>query len=197
MKDCLKDIKKTLAQADIPFARLDEEADTLRILIAPEKKNDFIAAAVKSHWKRVKDRSKDLYLYGMEHFLYYRFDEITLIVCCQLACRSTLNGEWVPLDRKINISAIDRIVKSTSEDIYEPMPEDFLCYLLARCVYTNQEFTPYDISRIEACRKKCDETILAPKIDGVFFHFSDTMLQMIDHGEYDHIIDALWSYSDY
>ena len=197
MNDSLKVIDKALKKAGIRYAILDSEEKSCRILISPDQKNDLIKAASGSGWKKLKDKSKDIYLYGMDHFLYFTVNDVKLTVCFQLACRSTLNGEWVPLDRKINNFAMDRIVMAEGADTYEPMPEDFLCYLLAKCVYTEKGFSEEDKRRITKCSKKVDTNVLMPKIEGVFFHFSETMLKMIDEGDFEHIIEALWRYAEY
>ena len=197
MSDCLNFVKNTFSESNILFALLDDEEQTLRILASSEKKKDIAMAMQKKGIKKLKDKSKDLYLYGMDHFDYYEINGVKLTVCYQLACRSTLNGEWIPLDRKINNYVMDRIVETNEKGIFTPMPEDYLCYLLAKGVYTQKCFSDYDIKRIEEVREKVDNSILTPKIDGVFFRFSDTILKMTKDNAYEDIVDALMRYSDY
>ena len=133
----------------------------------------------------------------MDHFLYFTMDDVNLVVCCQLACRSTLNGEWVPLDRKINNFALDRVVKDKDTTLPIPAPEDMLCYLLAKCVYTEEEFSEKDIERIENCMNQVKEPQLSDKLEGVFFYFTPSILEMVRKGQYSDIIEALWCYSEY
>ena len=186
-----------LKEAEIAYAVLDDEDRLLRILIHNSQKKQWMGAAKNKGLKQIKDKSGDVYLYGMDHFLYYDIDGERLIVCCQLACRSTLNGEWVPLDRKINNGALDKAIYSEEDKAYAPGAEDFLCYLLAKCVYTEGGFSDSDKQRIEQCMSKTKKQVLMPKLEGVFFCFTEKLLQMLEAKDYDSIIEALYRYAEY
>lgn len=195
MREGTKKIIARLVEKDIPYVLLDEEKEVVRILISANEKEAFIKQAKQWGFKREKDTSKDLYLYGMDHFLYYQAEGENLVVCFQLACRSTLNGEWVPLDRKINNFALNRAVKQKDSMVLGE--EDALCYLLAKCVYTKGQFQPYDIERIEDNLKKAEEEALKDKLEGVFFRFTSEMISMLRAKDYENIIEALWCYAEY
>lgn len=188
-------LAEMLSGAGITYAVLDEEESLIRILIPEDSRAFLKALASKSGWKQCRDRSGDLYLYGTKHFLYYSINEIRLIVCCQLACRSTLNNGWVPLDRKINGQALERV--RMEGNIYYLGVEDELCYLTAKCVYTDRTFDPRDIRRIEACMSVADRAALIPKLEGVFFRFTDRLLQLLAAGKYADIIASLWRFAAY
>ncbi len=188
-------VAELLSQEEIPYAVLDEEDSTVRILISEDSRELFKKLAAKMGWKKIKDKSGDLYLYGMRHFLYYSCNGIMLIACCQLACRSTLNNGWVPLDRRINGQALENSRKK--EKICYLGAEDELCYLTAKCVYTKKKFNDNDIERIEACMSVVDREMLIPKLEGVFFRFTDRMLQMLDRKEYADIVASLLCFAEY
>lgn len=188
-------IAETLTQAAIPYALLDEENSLVRILISEDKIEFLKKTAAKSGWKQIKDKSKDLYLYGMKRFLYFMVNGETLVVCCQLACRSTLNNGWVPLDKQINGLALVNVTQKGR--LYYLSAEDELCYLAAKCVYTEKEFDKNDIRRIEACMSMVDRERLMPKLEGVFFRFTEHLLQLLERKEYDDIIPSLWKYAAY
>lgn len=197
MEKMLENIYNALKAEERKVALLDIEENLLRILIDAEQKDKYVQVLKKLGWRQQKDTSKDLYLYGMDHFLYFVMEDVKLVVCCQLACRSTLNGEWVPLDRKINNFALERVVMEQDTVMPVPVAEDFLCYLLAKCVYTKESFCKEDIARIENCMKQVKELQLSDKLEGVFFYFTDTILEMVNKGQYDDIVEALWCYSEY
>lgn len=188
-------ITETLKKAGIAYALLDEKDKNVRILISEKDRRSIITLAGNVGWKRIKDKSGDLYLYGMQRFLYYSAGAVTLTVCCQLACRSTLNDGWVPLDRKINEEALARCRKEN--DVMRLGKEEELCYLLAKCVYTDKCFEKEDIERIESCFSGTEKTNVLPKLEGIFFRFSERMLEMLEKKEYEDIIGALWRFAEY
>lgn len=188
-------ISDVISQSGIAYAILDKEESCLRILIAEDCQNLFKTSASKAGWKAVKDKSGDLYLYGTKRFMYYSVYGITLIVCCQLACRSTLNDGWVPLDRKINGHALEDL--RLEERIYFLGAENELCYLTAKCIYTEKNFCASDIKRIEACMSVIDRELLLPKLEGIFFRFTDGLLQLLEQRKYIDIIPALWRFAAY
>lgn len=188
-------IAEVISRAGIAYAILDKEGSLVRILISEDSRNLFKTSASKAGWKTIKDKSGDLYLYGMKHFMYYSVNGITLIVCCQLACRSTLNGGWVPLDRKINEHTFENL--RSEESIYFLGAEDELCYLTAKCIYTAKNFCTSDVKRIEACMSVINRAALMPKLEGVFFRFTDSLLELLDQRKYDDIIPSLWRFAAY
>ncbi len=190
-----KEIVAVLEQAGIAYACLEQSEKDIQLLIS-ESQRDFLKKTVlKSGWKKVKDKSGDLYLYGMKRFMYYSVGDIRVTVCCQLACRSSLNEGWVPLDAKINSQAL--LDTKEREGFSVLKPEDELCYLLAKCVYTVKEFKKDDIERIKKCFDLSDKEQLLPKLQSVFFRFTERLLQLMGENKYEKIISALWSFAEY
>lgn len=195
--DVLNSLDILLKSHDLNFAYLDIDSGSIRILVHPRDKENFGLTLKGVGWKLQKDKSNDIYLYGMDHFQYYTKDGYRLTVCFQMACRSTLNGEWVPLDRKIN-NAVFNGIEENEDPKYSPSPnpDDLLCYLLAKCVYTEKEFNQTDRQRIQQCLKGATGDLI-PKLTGVFFCFTSRMLQMIKDQDYDHIIEELYAFAEY
>lgn len=102
----------------------------------------------------------------------------------------------MPLDRKINIDILKR-VRNGNAGFPVPGYEDELCYLLAKCVYTQKSFSAGDIERIGECLAHADKEVLMPKLEGVFFRFSERVLEMAKKGEYEDIIPSLFKFADY
>lgn len=180
---------------DFHYVVLDEEDDLIRILLQSEEKEKIISFLKKNGWKCEKKKSGDKYLYGMERFLEFRLNSQLLIVCFQVACRSTLNGEWIPLDRKINVTALSNRIFIDS--IPHLSVEDELCYLLAKDVYTEKNFSNIDQHRIEKCFGNVDIDVLMPKLEGVFFRFSDQMIKMLREKKYSFIIKSFHEFAEY
>lgn len=190
----IQSLADILSRSNIPYAVMDEGIYT-RILISEKDLDTFNTLACRYGWKKIKDRTGDLYLYGMKHFLYYSAENLKLCVCCQLACRSTLNNGWVPLDRKINNQVLEHIC--TRNNICYLGAEDELCYLTAKCVYTEKVFNKDDIKRIENCMAVISKTALLPKLESIFFKFTDKLFLLLTKREYTDIIASLWRFSSY
>ena len=163
MNDEKADLLRQLHSEGIPFALIEDDRNSMRILSSPASRDRIKKLLREQKWARIKKRDKDIYLYGMDHFLYFKKGSISLTICFQLACRSTLHGEWVPLDRKINHTALAKADHSRVPPSL--CPEDELCYLLAKCVYTEKCFSDDDQSRIKRAVERVDERLLMPKIE--------------------------------
>lgn len=179
---------------NIKYAILDNMNSEINILI-PEK--TLIASIMKScGFKRIIKNKNDLFLYGMIPFQYYTDGKVDICVCNQVACRSTLNGEWVPLDRKINLNIFSNLRKR-SDNLSILCSEDQLCYLLAKSVYTNSCFSIEDINRISVLLNEVDVEKLFPKLEGVFFKFTKQIFEMCKENKFNEIVQAVWSFADY
>lgn len=196
MNDIIKSIEILFSSEKILFAIVDADAGNLRMLVQSVDKSQAEKILKSNGWKSVRDHSRDIFLYGMDHFSYYEKKGVNLTISCQLACRSTLNGEWVPLDRKINNNVLLNANKGESY-LVDLQEEDLLCYLLAKCVYTKKIFSDQDKLRIDECIQRVNLEKLMPKLEGVFFRFSKPMLDLIRKDDYDHIIGSLWSFAEY
>ena len=75
--------------------------------------------------------------------------------------------------------------------------EDSVCYLTAKCIYTDKTFSESDRARIEYDLGAADLELLQKKLSMVFFRFSGNLLQMLYDRNYDHIKEELLKYADY
>ena len=194
MSDAVKQLGEQLNKKKIRYAFLDCEDKGFRILVSPKDKEEVKKLLLHLKWRKQKG-PEEIYLYGMEHFSYFENDGISLTVCYQVACRSTLHGEWVPLDRKINNFALTNV--RDVDGVSRLCPEDELCYLFAKCVYTEKGFSAEDKIGIEKVLTSIDMDALMPKLEGVFFKFSPRILAMAKEGRFDEIIPALWRFGEY
>ena len=194
MSDAVKQLWEQLNKSGFKYAALDMDDKQLRILVSPKDKDEVKKLLLRLKWRKEKG-PEEIYLYGMGHFSYFEKDGISLTVCYQVACRSTLHGEWVPLDRKINNFALTNV--RSVDGVSRLCPEDELCYLLAKCVYTEKGFSNEDQTSIKKAIDSIDNDALMPKLEGVFFKFSPRILTMAKDGRFDEIIPALWRFGEY
>lgn len=192
----LKKTNDTLNENGIRFCILDEEDKLIRLLVDYNEREKCLTLLKKLGMKTVKDSSKDIYLYGMNRFDYLQEKDKSVTVCYQVACRSTLNGEWVPIDRIVNLTALND-VRTESEGMKYLGYIDEVCYLLAKCVYTQKAFAKEDVDRITYSYGKADKVLLLQKLELVFFGFASNMMKMIEEQNFDDIIVKFMSYSDY
>ena len=200
MSDSDKQILKLAEKASVRIAFLEAAeagaAAESRILCEKQEREKLAALLKKEGWRENRAVFRqDKYLYGTEPFLAMEKGNARLVLLCQIACRSTLHGEWVPLDRQINLGALDRLRRE--DGLPRLSCEDELCYLLAKCVYTEKAFAEPDVSRIAVCLKKADREILMPKLTGVFFRFTERLLQLAEEKKYEEIIPSLWRFAEY
>ena len=190
-----KEVLSILEKKELDHAVLELPLPKLTILLDRDDKAAFLSIAKEEGWTEQRAKTKEKYLYGVDPMLEYLARGISLEICFQIACRSALNGAWVPLDRCINQGAIQRARRQ--EGIKLLCPEDRLCYLISKCVYTEKIFSDRDILWIQEELGKADMDLFKKKIKMVFFNFSGRLLSMLEQGDHDHIINELWSFADY
>jgi len=178
----------------IEFVIIDVEDDVVTILSDKEQIDILVDSVENAGWKKQKDTTGDIFMYGMNPFVYLQRENYKIRICCQLSCRSTQRNAWIPLDRIINKPGI---IKNDGIGGFFISHEDLICYLLAKGVYTNGYFSDKDIARINKELSSADKTLLMSKLEMVFFKFSSRILEMAQSGNYKDIKEALWSFSDY
>lgn len=194
MNKLYKDIISTLQKSNV-IPILMDYSDTNCLLLV-NNLNKAKSILKKMNVKKLKDNPHELYLYGVDKFGYYSKNGLNLTLCGSLACRSTLNGGWVPLDRKINLSAFDNL-RIDPEGYNHLAYDNELCYLLAKCVYTTRYFSEEDCNRIQVCLNYLKDEDVYQKIEGVFFNFSHEILVLCRNACYENIVESVWLFSDY
>ena len=186
MNENICNILKDLKSKGCSFAVVDERCDELWILVS--KLKEFCAELKKCGFSKVSKFKNDIYLYGMTPFMCYKKEGCCIVLCEQLACRSTLNGGWVPLDRKINLNALSKL-RNTEGGIPILSPENEICYLLAKSVYTDKSFAN-TADKINQCINELNEVEFMEKLEGVFFKFSRKILELCKNKQFDVIIKS-------
>lgn len=188
-----KTLVNFIEKGQYPYCVLDTSDHEINFLIS-EDADEAVRNAMKG-WRRMK--RKEIYLYSLKPILHYRKKNYEIHYHFRLACRSTLNGAWVPLDRCINVSALENAVTDVNTGFRVLAADDTVCYLLADCIYTKKCF-PFEKRNI--ILKKLEEAgndILNEKLSKIFFRFSGKLLDMVRKEAFDEIIPMYYAFAEY
>ena len=180
---------------NISYAFLKDSGNSVNLLIEFGDVSKVSKLMKELGFQKRKSPTKDIYMYGMNKFVYFQKADFQVIFQFQISCKSSLHGEWIPLDRVINIGALERRTKI--DGIYYLDAVDYLCFLLADSVYTEGTFTDKRSSMIIDLYEKVDKAVFASKIEKVFFKFSKKIVSFIEEQRLDTVISALYRFSDY
>jgi hypothetical protein len=143
----------------------------------------------------------DIRLYGVDRFDMFsnKNNGISLDFHYQLVCRSTNNREWIPLDKDIQNSAWKnrQLIKQRKLQYYALSNEDYFLHLITRCIFDKGFFSEEYIKEIKKYEPILHLTLLTSKFNKVFFKFTNTLLHMINIGEFNKIREAYISFSEY
>ena len=192
MRDEFAEFLHVLESFGVAHCVVDIGVDGMELLLAESfdsRKRKF------KGWKVMTD--KNLYLYSLKPRLIYQSGQMSIYCNYKLACRSTLNGAWVPLDKCINDGVLERASYDQEKGFSVLSPEDEICYLLASCIYTMKQFAPKHREQISRCLENGNKEEIVRKLSKVFFFFTDRLLQLVKSGEYDEVIPALYAFAEY
>ena len=71
MNEKFTNIIRSMKANSIAFAVLDADNSSMIVLASPSSKDNIKSLLACQGWKKIKDNKKELYLYGMDRFLYY------------------------------------------------------------------------------------------------------------------------------
>ena len=179
----------------IEYALLKSSAKSLVFLVKLSDVSEIGKIMKELGFRKRKSPSKDIYMYGMNDFVYFQKMDFQVIFQFQISCKSSLHGEWIPLDRVVNVGALERRVKN--DTIYYLNDVDYLCYLLADSVYTEGTFAAERSKLIYDLYEKVDKASFNTKLEKIFFKFSRNIISLIQEKKLDMIIDELFRFSDY
>jgi hypothetical protein len=205
-------ILSTLACSDIPYRLLrnigNELPDRLKkgkdidILIHWDDKEKVDRFLKQNSFQKVSHPlRKDKFLYGVHPFQFYKHTSVNVFIDChfELACRSLNQGEWIPLDHRIQQQAWSECSPHRLGGIVVAgLPHVCEClHILTRCVFDKRYFNDNYIGRIEELAEILSDPELLEVFQPVFFRFSGTLLQLIRAKRYDEIISAHLGFMEY
>lgn len=178
-----------------------EAKKDIDIMVHPKYKKEFHKFTVNFEWKKTQHPwdfgANFIFLYAMDPFEFYISDGIYLDVCYQLSCRSTNNGEWMPIDMMINTSAWDNRIKHAEYGWYELCVEDELVHLITRCVFDKKIFPEGYEERIQYLYDVVNKNEFYKRLEMVFFKFTPRLFEMIKEKDFNEIRREYLTFTNY
>ncbi|PZW43784.1 putative nucleotidyltransferase [Mesonia algae] len=169
------------------------------IIVKIQDKQKLENVLLENKWEKIKHPHRRVpYLYSMNAFDFYNLKGLHIDVAYELACRSIITRQWIPLDQKIqdNVWRYKREVHNSPWK-YLLSYEIEMVHLLTRCIFDKKIFTKGYISRIDEIYPLSNKDVLAEYLDLVFFKFRYTLLKKVKHKEYNTIINEYLTFKDY
>lgn len=179
---------------------LDVKKD-IDILVKPiDRKaiHDFLMANQFSEIRH--PLANDIRLYGVDAFKMYKNPVGLLIdINFQAVVRSLDQGQWIPLDQSIqrDIWLNRQCASIGTERVPVPAIEDLFVLTISRCVFDKKDFTIWHRNLLLHALRQCDLRSLMEKLDLIFFKFAPQLIDLVKNDEFDEIIPAYLSFSDY
>lgn len=123
--------------------------------------------------------------------------ELYIDAAFKLCCKSFMPKVWIPLDKKINEDIWKNRVWDEENQWWAMDEHTELIYLLVRCIFDKHEFSEVYIDEIEQRKHLLQDQQVIEKLRLVFFRFTDTLIRMVEAGEYKSIIQNYIAFSDY
>jgi hypothetical protein len=172
------------------------------LLIRWSERDQFFALLEKLGYRYLHHpHSDDVFLYGVKKFEFFQNLENGIIVDVHfdLACRSLNAGEWIPLDQEIQLSAWKnrQLIQHGEMKAWMLGNEDLFVALIVRSVFDKKEFRIEYTAEIKRLLPLIQREQVLEKLNLVFFKFAPLLLQMVEVGDFDHIVTTYMTYSDY
>jgi hypothetical protein len=182
----------------ISYSLLDEDKDNIFILISPEEKYQFRKIVKSFGWKPIKSRcKKDSFLYGMDAPENFVCANAVITIFFQLACKSAMQKEWLPLDRSVNDLALKSRILDPVDGLYKLEGRYDMVYRLAKCVFTRRTFAESDIENIQNNEGLLDDSVLVLFLKKTFFKFTPILIDMLLNRDYAHIVSSCFEFNNY
>ena len=171
------------------------------IIIHPEDWFEARQLLKNNKWFEVMhpfDNLKDfVFLYGMQRFKFFIRGAAKLDVCFQLACRSTNDGEWIPIDQEIQDSVWGGRYLCEKKKCYVLDPVDECVHLLARAFFDKNQ-VPIDYSeRVMFLYSKIDSEKFQKCLELVFFRAAREVHVLVQNGSLMDLKKCILSFDDY
>jgi hypothetical protein len=188
-----------LRNIDSELPRNLSKKKDIDIIVKIEDKHKLEKAFLKKKWQKIKHPySKVPYLYSMNPFDFYNLEGLHIDVAYEIACRSIITRQWIPLDQRIqeDLWKYKKVVNDLPWK-YILSNEIEMVHLLTRCIFDKKTFNDGYIRRINELYPFSSREILSEYLDLVFFKFRPTLLKMVDNREYHIIINEYLTFKDY
>ena len=179
-----------------------ETGKDIDILIRWVERDQFFATLDKLGYRNLHHpHYENVFLYGVKKYEFFQNPENGIIVDVHfdLACRSLNAGEWIPLDQEIQLSAWEnrQLIQFERMKAWMLGNEDLFVALIVRSVFDKKEFRIEYTAEIRRLLPLIQRNQVLEKLYLVFFKFAPLLLQMVEVGDFDHIVTTYMTYSDY
>jgi hypothetical protein len=190
-------LEKISGNPDVIYAILDDHSNKVFILVSPEQKSVLKNLMKDLGWKYLKNNYRnDVFLYGMDRFKDFVYKNSIITAYFQLACKSTMHKEWIPLDRKINNYALKNRMFG-QDNVYWLENKYDIVYRIAKCIFTEGQFSASDKEKIQNSEYLLNDEKAIGFLESIFFKFTQTLLDMLLKRDYDRIISTYFKFSEY
>lgn len=188
-----------LKESDIIYRILELRKSVATILIRPEDFKSFHKLTRKMGLKQLEHpfgkRHGYKFLYQMKPFEMYEYKGRYYEIMYQLPCKSLTPKMWMPLDKCVQ-HALWQTCKTIDGYCYTA-DEELWIYLVTRCIFMKMQFEEKDRAMLDQLRPVLQNESLKQKLSLIVFGFAGQLITMAGQGDYDHIITAYYTYTDY
>lgn len=194
------EVCKFLGDNGIRYAFIEKYKEKAELIVHPEDRKKLMKVMKQNGFKALphplgKDYGYKL-LYQMHDFLLYVKKDFFVEISFELRCMSLMPKMWMPLDKSIQASIWSE-VKYAEEGYACLNDENMLVYVLVRSLFWKKQYYESDINAIKDLFSKVDKKVLADKFEVVFFKFGLVLMELLEQGQYDQIIERYHTYMDY
>ncbi len=174
---------------DILVKSEDEE-----IYTAFMKDNDFEKITpplgISNGWK---------YAYGLPEYTFWKKNNFEFYIDSnyKMCCKSLTPYVWIPLDKMIN----DRVWSNKRFDsrcgCWRLDYKTELVHLITREIFDKHEFSNRYIEEIEKLKYLITDEDVIKMLDKIFFRFTSKLIELVQIGRYDLIIEKYITFAEY
>jgi len=142
-----------------------------------------------------------IFAYGVDEFQFWQLEEDGYIfnvdVMFAISCRSMYPKVWMPLDKLINESTVKNKVFDELNGWWIMDEKNMLIYLIVRSVFDKSNFTPEYIPEIEKRKNLLSDEYVKSALGLVFFAFTPKLIELIQKGLYNSIVEEHITFKEY
>lgn len=197
-----KEIASLLKSKGIDYRLISDGENFFTLLINPKCKDDFLALICDKKRNIVEidhpytEKAGYIYLYQMDPFKLYTYEDIYMEVYFQLPCRSLTDKTWIPLDKTIQ-KYIWNNLTCNEDGLLLLDTFDKIIFYITWSVFNTHCFSDISKSYIDSNIEFTYKPVFSTLLKSVFFNYSDQLICMLQSGEYDSIIEHYYKYKLY
>ena len=135
------------------------------------------------------------YLYQMKPFHLYKYQEIYLEIMFQLPCMSLTPKTWIPLDKKIQSHVWTLETKRNNYKYLDDI--SYFVFKVCWAIFKDGYFNNECVDIIKSLQISINDCKLKELFALIFFSFTDTLCDLLANEQYDNIVEAYYTYTNY